>query len=770
MPLPQYRRHGAYLVLLASTLTAQISTAQSTGSSSASAIFSSGAALGTNSGPALSSMAGSEANVTIPTSRAASQPGDATVKTTSPKNAASAKAGDDIAADLSESTSVKDLGTGTTEFQRFVQSATGRALPLFGYNLFNNPAQYAPVLSAPVPDSYILGPGDELVVQTFGLVDVAERLVIDRDGRVSIPKVGPLVLAGLPVAQAEKALSTHIGKVFQNFTLSLSIGRVRSLEVFVVGQARKPGKHVVSGLSTLVNALFETGGPNANGSLRQVQLRRGGKIIANVDLYQFLTQGDLSGDAKLQSGDVIVIPPVGPRAALLGTLNAPAIYELKPGESIQSILNLSGGLPALAAPQKAQLERLNAQRDIPRYVEDFALDTQGLQRPLQDGDMLTVFQISPQIDSVVTLQGHVAAPMRYNFKPGMKVSDLLSDPRLLITSGYWQQVNAGNNPGKLPVVNFDYATIKRLNRQTLRTELITFNLGQAIAQNPAANLTLQSGDIITVYSSADVALPIEKRLQQVTLEGEVNIPGTYQLLPGETLPELIRRAGGLTSNAFLYAASFTRESTRQQQQENLDKTLRRAEADLANQTSTLLQNQNAKDQTAIQAQIELQKQQLERLRSLKASGRVALEVGPQAQQLPGIKLENGDRISIPTSPDFVGVQGEVLAENAFLHRPGDTVGSYLERAGVTRDADLDNLMLIRANGSVESAALQGGLFGWASDLKNRSVYPGDTLFVPTKVDRRTGYTRFIEGAKDWTSILYQLGLGAAAIKTLNNIN
>lgn len=765
MLLPQFRLHGVYLAVLIGALAPQLSSAQTATASGASATTATAPSVAMGSpgnlgGTGVGTLAGGAADLS----------GNSSAKAALSDNTGGAKVGEGQTADLAKSAAVKDLGAGETEFQRFVFASTGKPLPLFGYNLFNNPAQYAPVLAAPVPDSYILGPGDELVVQTFGLVDVSERLIIDRDGRVNIPKVGPLVLAGLPVAQAEKALTAHVGKVFQNFTLSLSMGRIRSLEVFVVGQARKPGKHVVSGLSTLVNALFETGGPNANGSLRQLQLRRGGKTIANVDLYQFLAKGDLSADVRLQSGDVIVIPPAGARAALLGTLNAPAIYELKAGDSIQSVLELSGGLPALAAPQKAQLERLNAQRNIPRYVEDFALDAQGLQRPLQAGDVLTVFQISPQIDSVVTLQGHVAAPMRYNFKPGMKVSDLLSDPRLLITGDYWQQLNAGNNPGKLPVVNFDYATIKRLNPATLRTELLTFNLGQAIAQQPAANLLLQSGDIVTVYSSADVALPVEKRLQQVTLEGEVNIPGTYQLLPGETLPQLIRRAGGLTPNAFLYAATFTRESTRLKQQENLDKALRRAEADLSNQSSSLLQNQNVKDQTAVQAQIELQKQQMARLRDLKASGRIALEVVPQAQQLPGIKLENGDRINIPTSPDFVGVQGEVLAENAFMHRPGDTVASYLERAGVTRDADLDSLMLVRANGSVESASMQSGLLGWASDFKNRQVFPGDMVFVPAKVDRRTGYTRFIEGAKDWTSIFYQFGLGAAAIKTLNNAN
>ncbi len=764
MPLPQFRRHGVYLALLAGTLSPLLSHAQTATAVTATA----------PGATALAPTPGAAAGgVRINSKGSAIEAGgsSSSAKTTLADSAGNAKVGEGQVADLAKAAAVKDQGVGETEFQRFVLAASGKALPLYGYELFNNPAQYAPVLAAPVPDSYILGPGDELVVQTFGLIDVAERLVIDRDGRISLPKVGPLVLAGLPVAQAEKALTAHVGKVFQNFTLSLSMGRIRSLEVFVVGQARKPGKHVVSGLSTLVNALFETGGPNANGSLRQVQLRRGGKTIANVDLYQFLAKGDLATDVKLQSGDVIVIPPAGARAALLGTLNAPAIYELKAGDSIESVLALSGGLPALAAPQKAQLERLDAQRDIPRYVEDFALDAQGLQRPLQAGDMLTVFQISPQIDSVVTLQGHVAAPMRYNFKPGMKVSDLLSDPRLLITGDYWQQLNAGNNPGKLPVVNFDYATIKRLNPATLRTELLTFNLGKAIAQDPAANLTLQSGDIVNVYSSADVALPVEKRLQQVTLEGEVNIPGTYQLLPGETLPQLIQRAGGLTRNAYPYGTSLTRESTRLQQQDNLDKALRRAEADLNSQTSSLVQNQNQNNQNSTQAQVMFQQQELARLRSLQASGRIALELSPLSSKLPGIRLQNGDRISIPTVSDFISVQGAVLAETAFMYRPNETVGDYLDRAGVTREADLDNLMIIRADGSIESGARSSTvrtLWGVASGMQGRPLFPGDTIFVPQQVDRRSGYTRFIEGAKDWTSLFYQFGLGAAAIKTLKN--
>ncbi len=664
--------------------------------------------------------------------------------------------------------SLKNVAADQTEFQRFVEESTGKALPLFGYQLFNQPGQYAPVLSAPVPGSYLLGPGDELVLQTFGLVDMAERLVLDREGKVNIPRVGPLMLAGMPFAAAEKALTAHIGKVYTNFTLSLSMGRVRSIEVFVVGQARQPGKHIVSGLSTLINALFETGGPAINGSLRQVQLRRGGQTIATVDLYKFLAKGDTTTDIKLQSGDIIVIPPAGARAALLGMINMPAIYELKAGESVQEVLDLSGGLPVLASPQEALLERLNAQRDIPRYVEDFALDANGLKRTLQGGDVLTVFQISPQIANIVTLEGHVAAPMRYTFKPGMKVSELLSDPRQLIPSSHWQDVNRGGDLLARPMVNLDYATIKRHDPVTLRSQLITFNLGRAMAHDAANDLTLQVGDIVTVYSSNDIAVPMGKRFQQVRLEGEVNIPGTYPIQPGETLQQLIQRAGGLTPNAYLYGTTFSRESTRQQQQANLEKALRRAESDLSSQTATLMQNQT-KD-NPVNGQVLQQQQELARLRGLKANGRIALEISPFDKQTPTIKLENGDRIAIPSSPDFVGVMGAVLAETAFLYRPNDTVGDYLDRAGITRDADLDSLMIIRANGSVESAARSSArtLWGMTSGLQSQTLFPGDTLFVPEKVDRRSGYTKFIEGAKDWTSLFYQFGLGAAAIKTLKN--
>ncbi len=868
-----------------------------------------------------------------------------------PRSKASATDGSELMAAeaIREAKEAKEAKADEIEFQRFVLATTGQALRLYGYELFGKTDNFAALQGAPVPAGYILGPGDEVVVQVNGLLDVNARLVIDRDGRVMVPKVGPLNLAGVPLNEAEAVMASHIGKVYRNFSVSLTMGRLRSIEVFVVGQARKPGKHVVSSLSSLINALFETGGPTSNGSLRAIELRRGGKTIASVDLYAFLSQGDTRADAPLLAGDVIYIPAAGARAAVLGTTNAPAIYELRPGETIGQVLALSGGLPMLASPHKAQLERVDANRDIARYVEDFALDATGMKQPMKAGDVLTVFQISPQIANVVTLQGNVAAPLRYTFQPGMRVADLLSDRRLLIPGSYWSQINLGvlADSYSQPEVNLDYATIQRLDPVALRTRTIAFNLGKAIARDAVENLELLSGDIVTVYANDEagaatdnsvtitgevvggvrrfvwrpgftikdiipstqwlvdyygywerragidaedeatgktngnadgakdklggtiakrkpkakgadaadldkdanfkgnetdkaraaileklslvrrtnadlgkdinwgyaqvirrvpqtlssqaltfnlgravidgsasdnialqpgdqialfttkqLAVPAERRNRTVVLSGEVQVPGVYQLAAGETLPDLIKRAGGLSSQAYAYGTVFTRESNRRQQQDNLDKAVRRMEADAAGKNLAALQNAGEADKAAVNAQSALQQQMAARIATLKATGRVSLELNAAAPTLPPIVLEDGDTILVPQRPSFVGVFGEVFAESSLIHRPAYTVADYLDRSGVTRDADLDNVLVFRADGTVEGTGNRTSL--WGSHVSGKKLNAGDTIYVPGKVDRTTLYTTFIQGAKDWTAILYQLGLGAAAVKTLRN--
>jgi protein involved in polysaccharide export with SLBB domain len=257
----------------------------------------------------------------------------------------------------------------------------------------------------------------------------------------------------------------------------------------------------------------------------------------------------------------------------------------------------------------------------------------------------------------------------------------------------------------------------------------------------------------------------------VTLSGEVNVPGKYQVQAGDTLPAIIARAGGLSSNAFLYGIVFTRESTRLQQQENLDKSIRRLETEVNAQVASNLQNVTDSEKgSGVQAQIAGQKILLDRVKNFKASGRISLELDPTHSQLPPLALEDGDQINVPSRPSFVGVFGEVMAETSFIHNPAFTVANYLDKAGLTRDADLDNIMLVRADGSAETASRRTTFFNFSSGLSNKKLNPGDTIFVPGVIDRRSVYSQFIQGAKDWTAILYQFGLGAAAIKTLSSIN
>ncbi|WP_090139156.1 SLBB domain-containing protein [Limnohabitans sp. DM1] len=673
------------------------------------------------------------------------------------------------------------------QFQRFVASASGQALPLYGYNLFNG-NNFNSLTNVPVPANYVLGPGDDIDLKLWGSIDTAIRLTVDRNGQITIPKVGPVTVAGIRADQLEKQLKAQVGRVFNNFELNATLGRLRSIQVYVVGQARKPGAYTVSGLSTLISTLFESGGPAATGSMRQIQLVRDGKTITTLDLYAFIHSGKTAADAQLLPGDVIVIPPAGPRVAMLGALDTPAVYELKsPEEPLQAVLGYSGGLNVLTTPHKALVERIDpANGRAPRSVQERSLNAAGLQTTVRNGDMVTLLPIAAQFSNAVTLRGNVAAPLRYSFKPGMRVSDLIPEPAALIQGDYYTRKNnmvqfesgknisvdrvAGDVKNLLEEINWDYAAIERLDAKEVKTVLIPFNLGKAIKdKDPANNLQLQPGDVVTIFGVSDLPVPIEKRNQFVRLAGEVMVPGVYQIAPGETLPDVVKRAGGLSRNSFLYATVLTRESTRLQQQANLDKATRQLESDISSQSARLAQNASDSEKNSQQAQAAAQKVLLDRVRNLKASGRISLEMEPTDPVMPPLALEDGDSILIPHKPSFVGVFGAVLSETSFIHKASHTVGDYLEKAGPTREADLEAVLLIRADGSVLSNKAQRSWLGFGHGAFLRTpMYPGDSLFVPELVDRRTAYTQFIQGAKDWTQLFYQFGLGAAGLKTLRN--
>ena len=733
-----------------------------------------------------------------------------------------------------------------TEFQSFVEESSGQRLSLFGYNLFDS-GVYTPVQNVPVPGDYVLGVGDEVQLRVWGSIDADLRLVIDRNGQVSIPKAGTLTLSGIKASELNNALRAQLSRYFNNFQVTASLGQLRSLPLFVVGQARKPGAYTLSSLSTLISALFESGGPAATGSLRNIQLIRDNKTIARLDLYKFITEGNTSADQRLLPGDVILIPPAGPRVALIGPLDNPAIYELAPGgEPLGRLLAYAGGTSAMTNSNKVLLERLQSGpgNQAPRTVEERALDANGLQTTLRDADVVTLLKLRSEFDNAVTLRGSVAQPLRHAFKPGMRISDLIPDRQALIDPIYYRRKNAlvqfervtdqgsqdpqwqdtrlddkrqqdkraqdyrpqdnrspdsrsqdSRSPdnwqsdrlafgtdssrqvslaqaadqfkNQFNEINWDYAVIERLDPATLRPKLISFDLNQAVvARNPLANLELKPGDVVTVFSVKDIPVPANRRSAFVRLGGEVNAPGLYQIQAGETLSQLLRRAGGISPNAYIYGTVFTRETTRKQQQSNLNQAVRRFESEMPGQSAALVQNSQDTDKATLLAQTQAaQRQMLAKLKTLEATGRISLEIDPLRPALPDMPLEDGDQITIPERSGFVSVFGAVLSETSFLQRNTASVRDYLLRAGMTRDADDSGVMVLRADGSVESnsgawfAAVGGGLM-------SKPLYPGDAIFVPEKIDRRSGYVQFMTAAKDWTQLIYQMGIGAAALKTL----
>jgi protein involved in polysaccharide export with SLBB domain len=690
-----------------------------------------------------------------------------------------------------------DQNAPLSEFQKFIEDNTGKVLPIFGSEFFaNGPSTFAPILNSPVPSDYPLGPGDELMIRGWGTIDIDFRATVDRNGTINIPTIGSVVLAGVKAGDAENVIRNAVARLYKGVTVSVNFGQLRAITVYVVGQASRPGTYTVSSLSTLVTALFASGGPNANGSMRRVQVKRGGKVAAELDLYSFIAKGDKSADIKLLDGDTIYIPPAGGYVALVGKVNSPAIYELKnSGDSIGSLLDFAGGLPVVADPRRAYLERIDSSKSHPRSVEEFALNGEGLQRPLKNGDVLNVTSITPDFSNAVILRGNVDQPVRASFKPGMRISDLIPSREALITRESVKRQNnvvaAGVNEkdttedsnkiaarigNLITPINWDYAVVERVNRADLSVKLIPFNLGAVFANpNGPDNVQLQPGDTVTIFSQEDVAVPMDKRQVFVRVEGEVKVPGVYQMTAGDTVQSLLAKAGGPTANAYLFGTGFYREEVMKEQAANLQRAADRLENQIRSEQSAQVANLAAKapnEAAATSAQLEAQRrlaeERIARFRKLQPTGRIAFGLEPGERsfaRLPQVTLQNGDRLVVPSKPAFVHVFGAVNVEASPLWKPNSRVKDYLKLAGTTSDADIDNAFVLRVDGTVASTDSQGWFFGKIGGLE---IMPGDTIVVPEKLDKTTAWSRFTQGAREWTQILANFGLGAAAIKTLRD--
>jgi protein involved in polysaccharide export with SLBB domain len=779
-----------------------------------------------------------------------------------------------------------------TEFQKLLAATTGQVLPIFGHDLFRGvPSTFAPVDQIPVTSDYVIGPGDEVRIRVWGQVNFNADLKVDRSGDIYLPQVGRIHVSGFAFSELSQQIRSQIARVFRNFDLTVDLGQLRSIQIFVVGQARRPGAYTVSSLSTLVNALFASGGPSVQGSMRDIQLKREGKVISNFDLYDLLIRGDKSKDARLLPGDVIFIPAVGPEVALTGSVRKPAIYELNPEQSastIQQLLDSAGGLSSVASNSRLSVERIEDHQA--RQAMEIALDSSGLGTPLQDGDVVRVLSIVPAFEKTVTIRGNLANPGRFAWHEGMKLSDLIPDRPSLITRDYWwrraklglpgpefqplegrgilgqpavpmnlpqqrmpteatgisesnqpsqpdvmnqpaesnqqdyppygqspssnqlstQQSTNGNFPSSpqrtvplsaqaessgatlagqqsqvvtqnvasagpktdvtlsAPEIDWSYAVIERLNPVTLKTSLISFNLGKLVIDHDATqDLILQPGDVVSIFSQADIRVPLDQQTKFVRLEGEFVGAGIYSVQPGETLRDLVLRAGGFSPGAYLFGSEFTRESTRVFQQQRLDEYIQSLELQIPRQGLALAAAAVSPQDTAAANTASISQQALlSKLHQLRATGRIVLEVKPNStglDSIPNLPLQDGDRFVVPPVPASVNVVGAVYDQNSFLFQGNRRIGDYLRLAGgPNRDADQKHIFVIRADGSVFSRESANGL--WGNNFEATKLNPGDSIIVPEKVIGSS----VLRGFVNWSQVFSQLALGAAAISVLHN--
>lgn len=533
-------------------------------------------------------------------------------------------------------------------------------LKIFGAELFGGvPTTFSPATAPQVNQDYLIGSGDELQIRGWGMLNLEVTAKVDRSGAVYIPRVGAVNVSGVKYRDLQAYLKQAISKNFSNFDLAVSISQVRPVQIYVVGHATRPGTYTLSAMSTLLNALFTSGGPEPTGSMRNIEVKRGGKVVTTFDLYDILLKGDKSRDITLQDGDVVYVPQVGPLVALTGDVKRPAIFELKGDATVSDAVGWAGGFASSADTRQVIVEK----------------------------------NVNNEFKAVATLNS----------------ASMAADPGL-------------------------------------------------------AALPLVPGDIVRVFSPSSVAVEAMISNEYVRVSGEVKQSGAFKIQDGETLRNLIARLG-VTDRAYVFAIEVSRESVRRSQQEQLDEASKRFMRDLEVGASQQLAATTDKDAiVVINAAVERQRENAQRMANIKAKGRIVLELpdgNAQIKNLPDLVLRDGDSVFVPRRPDTVDVLGAVFQQNSFIYRPSRNVTDYLKLAGgASQTADESQMYVIRADGTTRSRSSSG----WFSGVNDVKLNPGDTIVMPEEIP----HTSWTQSLKEWTSIFYQFGLGAAGLKVLKD--
>lgn len=728
------------------------------------------------------------------------------------------------------------------------------ALEPFGYFLFKGaPVTFAPATDVPVPPDYVIGPGDQVRVQLFGSENSTHVLVVNRDGSLNFPQLGPVVVTGMGFQEMREVLQRRVSEQMIGVTASISMGELRSIRVFVLGDVTRPGSFTVSGLSTMTNALFVSGGVTPVGSLRNVQLKRNGELVQRIDLYDFLLSGDSRNDARLMPNDVLFVPPRGPTVAVAGEVQRPAIYELSGERTLAEVLRLAGGLTPTAFAGAVRLERVDPSGG--RSVQTLDIGTEaGRGAPVRGGDIVSVGPVLDLLTDHVSLAGHVQRPGAFEWRRGMRLSDLIGSVNQLKPDADRHYVLIRRQPdlsGSVEVLSadlaaalsnprgpadpvlqnldhvivFDLATgraavmeplLKQLRRQAVFgsparevtiggmvraagtyplevgmrvsdliragasltdsayglsaeltrydvrdgtrrvVDLVQVDLAAVLSGDPGADLVLQPFDFLNIQQVSEW-----RRQGSIELKGEVRFPGLYPIEAGERLSNVIARAGGLTSHAFIEGSIFLREDLRRRERDQIERLINRLEADLA---SLAMQAGRAAavQGGSVDQSFGVGQALLSQLRRAEPMGRLVIDLRAALKNDAShdVVLKDGDQLLIPERSQEVMVLGEVQHATAHIYVPGLSRNDFIAASGgLTANADGGRIYIVRANGAVVAGQ---GRNAWFRQSDGMEIRPGDTIVVPMNIDRIPALAMW----QSVTSILFNLAVAVAAVGSL----
>jgi protein involved in polysaccharide export with SLBB domain len=611
----------------------------------------------------------------------------------------------------------------------------GTPLRQYGYAVFSSyVSTFAPVDDVPVGPDYVVGPGDTLSISVWGPVESTVARTVDRNGTILLPRVGDLRVWGLTFAQADRVIREQLSRYFRGFQTSVTMGRLRTVRLQIIGEVCQPGTYTLGALATITQALYSAGGPTKLGSLRNVRLLRNSHVVGEIDLYDLLLRGDRSRDFRLESGDTIFVPTVGDVAAIAGEVKRPAIYELRSDVRLADLVELAGGATPTSYLKRVQIvrsqpsaERVTVDVDLSDYYLKGRMDSNP---PVHAGDLVLVHKSEGRIYNTVKVDGAVKYPGIYELKPMMRLSQLVPADRLLPES-YAERVEIARR------------------RPDYSVEVLSVNLKKAWAGDLDQDPLLKPNDEVTVRT--------EMRATRVmTLTGQVMRPGQYVIAEGERLSSVLERAGGFTSRAALKGAVFTRAALRRVEQEQLNAFVKVQEQRILAEASTTTIGGDKEDASIGAAIVQARRDFLRALSSRVAVGRMVIKLTPPGQ-LKGtnedIVLADGDMLDVPEPVDSVLVLGSVRSATSVLHAPGVGVDYYVNRVGgYAKEADKKEIHIVKADGSAVS--------GFANI---RTVDPGDTIIVPRSEESKI---RWLPTIRDGFTIMGSALTGVLSLAAL----